>query len=357
MQKHNQNFAPAGIAGATPGTPTGQRMENRFAGATDLADRRRRRLANEDPFAEPSGHHAVSGLEAISLCGAAPTDVDSQLLRRIISPRLWKHGVLLLAIASAFVAIIVVNQTRARDFGTDLSLVTRSFTGCLLLVSAQLALLIGWLRSRSAVDFQGRYRWWKWFALGLGCVSVLILTDTFAAMPQLASSALEPLTGRIHAARNTLVVVPTVAFWSIVLVRVVPDMSRNFWNQSLLVVAGLTTAVRMMLAFGSLNSTIPSASLDAMVCGASVLTFAAMLLHCRFVAYVSNGPPEGRSLRGTKQNRTDSEATVSSEDAGDKTQSLAGEATGSETPQKTSQRKRSSRKSADRKKKTRKKAA
>ncbi len=340
----------------SPETLTGQRMENRFAGATDLAHRRRRRLANEEHFADQSDDYVNSDLGAMSLSGAASIDVDSQLLRRIISPRLWKHGGVLFAVVSAFAAIVFADRSASRDSATDLSLITRSFSGCLLLVSAQLALLIGWLRSRSTVDFKGRYRWWKWFSLGLGCVSALILTDLFAATPQLASSALEPITGRIYAARYTLVVVPTVAFWSIVLVRVVPDMSRNFWAQSLLVLAGLTTVVRMMLSFGAVSSEIPARSFDAMVCGACVLTFAAMLLHCRFVAYVSNDPPVNKSLKGTKANPTEATAPEASEETCNK-QSPSDATAEPDTTQKTSKRKSRSRKPATKKTKPRKKAA
>jgi len=162
------------------------------------------------------------------------------------------------------------------------------------LLAAQLALLIGWVRAGSDIDYKGRYRWWKWLAAGQAVLAILLLSNTANIVPELITAMLQPFTGEISAARYAVVIVPAMTFWGIVLSKVVPDMSRSFWSQSLLLIAVLTVVVRFMLIHGAATATINPMTLNAMVLSAAFAAFASMLLHCRYVAYICNDPPVQR---------------------------------------------------------------
>lgn len=276
-------------------------MGNRFAGAADLAERRRRRLAGADEESV-----LVDAAPTFAPVGEVPDQSAAEtselsVVRRAISPRLWKHLVVLglSAVTAAFLFWFQDLRTTngLREESAELSSVTRGLAGIFLLLSAELALLIGWIRAQSQVDYQGRYRWWKFFALGVGGFAGLLLTGTIGGVPELASVILRPLTGEIVAARNAVVFVPMVAFWAIVLSRVLPDMSRCFWSQGLMSLAALAVILRFMLVHGTAQATIQPAILNGMILAASFTIFASMLLHCRFVTFVSNDPPVGHQRR------------------------------------------------------------
>lgn len=268
-------------------------MENRFAGAKDLGDRRRRRLAGDD-FGASEEPDQTQLSSPIRIQAGATAD-EIQLLRRLISPRLWKHT-LLLATLVALLTIGLWMQTRSPIFNVadDNNGFTRGVCGILLLPGAQLAVLIGWLRSRSDIDFQGRYRWWKWLAAGMALTGILLLTDQMHSVPRLVSTVLQPFTGEISAARYAVVLVPALAGFAVVLARILPDMSRCVWSQSLLVVSVLSLVTRLLLTYGSASVTIAESTLSILTVLSAFCAFAAMLLHCRFVAFVCHDPPEQR---------------------------------------------------------------
>lgn len=279
-------------------------MENRFAGAADLGDRRRRRLSQDDiPEYSSSDERPVERPIEWNDLSTIATRVDVRLLRRAISPRIWKHlvvlGLGLLCIAGLFYArkaVAVPGETFTRDFDAAVPFenTINVITGTLLLLAAQLALLIGWVRAGSDIDYKGRYRWWKWLAAGQAVLAILLLSNTANIVPKLITALLQPFTGEISAARYAVVIVPAMTFWGIVLSKVVPDMSRSFWSQSLLLIAVLTVVVRFMLIHGAATATINPMTLNAMVLSAAFAAFASMLLHCRYVAYICNDPPVQR---------------------------------------------------------------
>ncbi len=291
-------------------------MENRFAGAADLGDRRRRRLSQDDvpDYSNSDARPAERPIKWNDLSTVA-SRVDVRLLRRAISPRLWKHLVVLcfglLGIIGLFYArqaVAASGETFANGFHAPVPFekTLNVITGTLLLLAAQLALLVGWVRSGSDIDYKGRYRWWKWLAAGQAVLAVLLLTNMTAAVPELITALLQPFTGQISAARYAVVVVPAMTFWGIVLSKVVPDMSRSFLSQSLLLVAVLTVVVRFMLIHGAATATINPMTLNAMVLSAAFAAFASMLLHCRYVAFICNDPP-------VQQHQPKSETSASDE--------------------------------------------
>jgi len=265
-------------------------MESRLAGQHS-ADRRRRRLSSElhdeelfQEFFPDTVRASVAESVSPPLQGS-----ETELVRRVISPTLWKHMVVLTG-GALMIAVVLWQECRigsgVPEFGQHLSL---GITGLLLLLSGQLALVTGWLRTDSEIDFQGRYRWWKWLAGGFFAAALIVATHSQSQVSSLVAGMLEPLTGSIRAAKSTIVLVPGITFCIIVLGRILPDMSRSRLSQSLLVIAVLMMTVRLALQHNAANVT--TATFDAMMLVSAYFTFASMLLHCRYVAFICNDPP------------------------------------------------------------------
>jgi len=272
-------------------------MENRFAGGQNQAGRRRRRLANADP--EPVGLLDATdaivvverGVESSAILHAPQ---QFSMLPRVVSERLWKHVAVLSLLLVASVSAVWWEQ-RATVAGD--SSITRGIVGLFILLSAQLAWVISWIRSCSEVDFQGRYRCWKWFAVTASALAVMVLTDTYALVPDLVATVLAPITGAIKAARPALVLVTLVPVAILVPVRVLKDMSRCVWSRLFLVAAILLTIIRFMLVYGAAGASISLLTLNLLLVLAALSVFASMLLHCRFVAFISNAPPVAKPSR------------------------------------------------------------
>ena len=266
-------------------------MENRFAGTQNQAGRRRRRLVSVDP--EPAAlvdcvEATGPGAGAVDHSAVLHTPQQFSMLPRVVSPRLWKHvGLLSLLLAASMIAVWWEHRTTV----LGASSVTRGIVGLFILLSAQLAWMISWIRSRSEVDFQGRYRCWRWFAVTASVLAVTVLTDTYSLVPDLVAAILAPMTGAIKAARPALVLVTLVPVAVLVPVQVLRDMSRCAASRLFLVGAILLTIVRFMLVYNSNNVSISLLTLDMLLVLAALSVFASMLLHCRFVAFISNAPP------------------------------------------------------------------
>lgn len=231
-----------------------------------------------------------------------------QLLRRLISRRFWKHLTLLaaLTLAVGFLLLACLNQVPFVPASAAIRLprVVDTVAGLELLVAGQLAILIGWIRGRSQVDFRGRYRAWKWLGALLIAGAVMTLADLQAGIPIVLSTLLEPLLGSISAARPALFVIPVLGASCLILARVLPDLGRHRTAQSLLLAAALPGLIGPValpqVAAG--RSDIPG-DVPLLLIGAH-LTLAALLLHTRFVAWVCNDPPERRRAAAPKSSTT-----------------------------------------------------
>jgi len=267
-------------------------------------DGRRRRLLHSHDTEE-----LLAEFEALAP-GAAPAVAcevtvavpDRQLLTRMVSSQLWKHGLLILGIALLGATAIwgeIYKPDTLRDLADSRQpRVSKGLAGAFLIVSGQFALLIAWIRSRSSVDFSGRYRCWKWLAGCLISIGALWVTNFQNSLPQLARLFIEPVIGGVGAARHTLVVVPLAALSVWVLSRVVPDMGRSRWTQALFCLGVFTALGRLLLSYGTSMSEVSDAELDGVLLLATGLLVCSLLLHTRFVLYISKDPPE-RSAGGS----------------------------------------------------------
>ena len=224
------------------------------------------------------------------------SDRERQLLNRVVSGHLWKHSLIMVTLVMLAVTIIWTEiyqpQVLQQLAGTTQPRVSKGLAGSFLVLAGQLALLIGWIRSRSTVDFNGRYRCWKWLAGCLIAIGGLWITNFQDSLPQLAQLAAEPIIGGIGAARRTLVVVPIASLSIWVLSRVVPDMSRNRWSQAIFCIGIIAATGRLLLSYGTLPTSVAQSVLDAILLSATGLIVCSLLLHARFVLYISKDPPE-----------------------------------------------------------------
>ncbi|MEZ6062177.1 MAG: hypothetical protein R3C19_17700 [Planctomycetaceae bacterium] len=267
-----------------------------FTGLQQQASRRRRRLATDD-------------LELLAEFGTeihADDDSDEpaepefcavrsdELLPRMVFRKLWKQSLLVAAVVLLGMIAVALDQSFAANFVATAEATPRlqdGLAGIYLLVSGQLALLIGWIRSRSAVDFNGRYRWWKWLSALLIVSGIVWLTNSQHTLPVLVAELARPLIGGVTAARGTLVIVPMLALGSLVIVRIVPDMSRCRTSQALFCLGLLLLTARFALKSSAAGLTISPSELTTVLLSAATCLVAAMLLHSRYVLFVSNDPP------------------------------------------------------------------
>lgn len=266
-------------------------MANGIAGVAQSADRRRRRLSHElaeeeshlTPVAEPDFQDVPSSASGMLW----KSEFDTQLLRKVVSSSLWKH-------VTAILVLMVVCGSCVYLLMTSISAQLQHSIGRLaslmLLVGGQLAMLIGWIRSESQLDFQGRYRWWKLLALALLGAAVLRLTDSSGWVSDQIISLIEMMTGPLDSARRAVLLVPALIAGVLLVYRIVPDMQRCFGSQLIMVLAVVATVAQTgwgVMEFQDVSHRV-TASLDLIV---PVLLFSSLLLHAHYVVYINHDPP------------------------------------------------------------------
>lgn len=117
-------------------------------------------------------------------------------LRKLISPRLWKHLLLGLAGVGVAAGLLWAGKTASGEhpygpgFGLFFSLSTghavQYYNAAMLTIAGQLCLLIWWARSHSRKDFSGSYRVWFWSAAACLVSAFVAVTDAHVAWSQTA---------------------------------------------------------------------------------------------------------------------------------------------------------------------------
>ena len=280
-------------------------MDARRANSASDGRRRRRIVQDADELLAEFEQLAPDRRPAREpVATTAPADQsDHRILTKLISGRIWKlNGLLLVVVLAACGAVWAEFRHHhvlkiAGEAGTPR--ISSGLAGIFVLLTGQLALLIGWIRSESAVDFNGRYRWWKWLAAILVTVGVVWIANIQHTLPLLAQAIAEPVLGSISAARRTLVVVPVASIGILVLSRVIPDMGRNRFAQILFTTGLLIAAVRLLLAYGPTVEPLPAPLPDTVLLTAAAMLICSLVLHTRFVLYICNDPPHARLAQAT----------------------------------------------------------
>ncbi len=263
-------------------------MANGFAGAGQSANRRRRRLshdlADQDDFQLESNSQTTATQSASHIWAS---HFDTRLLQKLLPRELWKHFTAVIFL-TLFAAATIYTLTTEQF--PSLQHTTFRFASCFLLLAGQLALLIGWIRSESELDYKGRFRWWTFLSIAVLATAILRLTDSTTWAATAAVELIELGTGPLNAARPTVLLVPAVIVVALLAYRIIPDMQRCFESQlgMVVTVAILITMVIWPHVEAAQSLPIVIASLDFSL---SIMLFSSLLLHARYVAHVNHDPP------------------------------------------------------------------
>lgn len=318
-------------------------MSASFAGSKHLDERRRRRLAAdaEDPAPAASAGALLvpSRVHSISDTAGRPQFP----LRKLISHAAWKHWLLgVCALAAGGLLLWAGARMAAASFRGDQVLrlfdlaegrLLPFYQSALLAIAGQLALLIGWTRSRSQEDFQGRFRMWTWCALG--CFTLVFAVSTGA---HLAFGETVAALWRLRHPQASLIawLAPSCVAGLIVYRGLRPELVDNTAALALVRMAGfcwLAAAAERLgwiaagaaqipqaeqLAWIALHPLLPHGLLVA----APALLFTAMLLHARHVIHVTAEPPAPRKtlfqrMLGALVPRRSKPAVIDSSASGD----------------------------------------
>lgn len=270
-----------------------------FSRSATTTDRRRRRLAT-DIDSEPELPEAIDDLNThhgVPEIAPFPMLSRDRLIRRVISPRLWKHLTAAVVLTLTPVVYAIMTWQSPGSAGVpDQALIAsrlqalRGLSGLKFFVAAQFCLVICWVRSASAVDFRGGYRWWRWMAAGLFTTSLILLTNSSQWIMNLTAEQIERVFGGLDTARPALILVPSAACLALLLWRLIPDMGRCRTAQALLVVSVVLLVVRAF-AGARQNSAVAMFHLYTLELLISGLMLSAFQLHARFVIHINPNPP------------------------------------------------------------------
>lgn len=280
-------------------------MTARFAGSSTLDARRRRRLAT-DPDHLDSAAAAGATSDAEGRDPLPETGDDDSLpapaLETWMPRAAWKAWLLVLLGVLVAAGVVAVGDAVDRDpgfYGPELAglmslqsgRLVRTVGSVLLLLSGQLALVVWWARSRSTQDFSGRYDVWVWTAAAWFLFALGHETQAHLAWNEMAALVWEP-----DFWNKTILswFAPAVAAGGVLWLSARADAGRCRSAKFLLTLAGLAWVAAGLLALGVgsrwlspwLHLLVPATAMAGHVLG-----FSAMLIHARFVTYVSNDPP------------------------------------------------------------------
>lgn len=147
-------------------------MSNGFAGAKSVDDRRRRRLAQEESAGLPRRRSRSSAQSAgsTSLEESIPRSAPA---RTWLWRQPWKYAALLIALMLLDVGLVLhtafslagVESSPVTALRSSEEWITQHLARAYFVACALTAWLILHHRSRSRLDFSGRYRLWIWLAL------------------------------------------------------------------------------------------------------------------------------------------------------------------------------------------------
>lgn len=282
-----------------------------FAGSNSIDERRRRRLAKDWDEAIPASAQSNSTEENTPEAASQDTNFSMPRhfpLRKIISPKSWKiaiaagmtFGTALLSLLAGYYPHNVQSMFGpgiAGLFNMQTGNFFTSYTGCLLLMAGQLALLIWWCRSQNMRDFEGSFRIWPYAAI-TALVAACVL-----------------FSGAHHAWSSTFHWLWPVAFWKkeivcwlaptlAVVSSLILALHRDMRDSKIsilflwLAASGWSGAAVMSLQLElPVSISQPEYVLQTMQLIAAVCFFNSMLFHTRYVVHISSEAPVQRTSR------------------------------------------------------------
>ena len=273
-----------------------------FAGSKSIDDRRRRRLAAANDEGAPVANIAEPGLPLAELIRLASAGVQVRTIPGI-PLRSWVLWTCVSGLATAmagFLALVIAAELLPHHFTP---LVERLLTGTppkivayaeavLWLAAGQLCFLVAWCRSRSQLDFAGRYRLWPRVGLCCFLASLCSATDLHGGLTQV----LQNLTGWNLWRPHVLAWLVPVCVLAIPAFRaVLADMRGSTSSASLLRFAAFVCVVGLAAdGFAEQLAQFPWVATSAPLwrLWGSFWLVMALWVHLRHVCYVCADPPE-----------------------------------------------------------------
>jgi len=287
-------------------------MQARFAGSRSLDERRRRRLAaaNDESEVKRSRSSSSKAKQARAKVAEMPSARSASHfpIRKALSQRWWKVwgiGLCVLALGGGTVAAGWWATLRPEMFGPGFlhlfglknGRALRYLMTLHLLLASQLALFICWIRSASLRDFAGRYRLWARAATVGFVFAFMMATDAKTAWIQTVTW----LWGNSLGDKEPLCWLAPVWIIGLVVLRVLLRDMRDcrssvivLWLSTLAWIAAAAMQFPLGLPIGGGEQMLVRATAPML---ASCCLLLSMLLHARFVVYVSAEPPEPRPPR------------------------------------------------------------
>jgi hypothetical protein len=169
-------------------------MATQFAGARWLDERRRRRLAVDQGADDMTDETKAAEGDGVSK--KKPARPATLSIRSIVPRSGWAvlaWSLLLLGACDAVIAAAWFQQSIPEQFQAPYSMVfglgsataATWMAGALLVVAAQMALVIGWVRGHCLTDFDGHYRAWTRVAISWLVIAGVVGTGAHQPMAQM----------------------------------------------------------------------------------------------------------------------------------------------------------------------------
>lgn len=252
---------------------------------------------------EADGPELPSRLDA-RLRGRTP-DGESKLPRgsspadTLISPRLWKHGVVGLLCSLAWLGVLLIGRSADQTqqgwesiVGLTAGKLTTFFSTVMLLAAGQLAFINLWYRSRSRKDFNGSYK--LWFYAAVGWLAMCAFRATGAHW-SLADAVLAGRPMAIWNGRMIVWLIPAaIVFVSlyVLLRREMRDCRESLWMLRLTGLTAFANGLTLLVGQFCLTTGMQLFAEAGLSMGWQMLLAWAMLLHARHVIHVCNEPPQ-----------------------------------------------------------------
>jgi hypothetical protein len=171
------------------------------------------------------------------------------------------------------------------------------FSSALLFLAAQVALLVGWMRSQNPEDYAGRYRIWFWAA---GCWCLLSLDETASLHEGFKEFASAAAGTRIFGDGSIWWAGPYFCLLAFVGLRLFWEMRGCWLSSTLLQATGWVWALAVVTQLGLI---LPESGARGVIVEESaemlgdLLLLLSMMVHARYLL----GVPEGASESATEQ--------------------------------------------------------
>ena len=187
----------------------------------------------------------------------------------------------------------LVGPSIARLFSAETPIIARWFAQVLLLISAQLALVVWWVRRHSEQDFAGRYRIWIWVTAALlaGCFSLGTNFHLAASQSFLLFWRPSPL----WRAESVCWLAPASGIGLFIFWKMHGDMrgcrtsATLLWFSTVCLLSAVILELEFISAVSAMSAPLVLLSLQLF---GTLLLFHSLLLHVRHVLYENSEAPE-----------------------------------------------------------------